>query len=216
MTKEFLPILTYVLIGITCVISFLTMQNQDLKNRYMFNAFAIAHHREWWRFFTHGVLHADFGHLLVNMLSFYFFGPLVEETFCALFGPVMGEVNYLLLYIGALLFSSLFSFFKEKDNRYYNALGASGAVSAVVYAAILMYPTSTLRIFFAIPMQAWIYGVLYLVYSSYMSKKQMDNVGHDAHFWGAAYGFLLPIVMKPVLFTMFLVKIKEWFALMVI
>ncbi len=206
--------ITYIIIGITCAVSLLTMQNQELKGRFMFNAYAIAHNREWWRFFTHGVLHADFMHLFVNMLSLFFFGPNVERAFCndLIFGPTMGKVNYVLLYIGALLFSSLITFFREKDNRYYNALGASGAVSAVVYAAILLFPTSTISIFFAIPMQAWIYGILYLVYSSYMSKKQMDNVGHDAHFWGAAYGFLLPLLMKPALFTWFLFELKEAFS----
>jgi membrane associated rhomboid family serine protease len=205
--------ITYIILAITIGVSLLTMERNDLKGKYMFNAYAIAHHREWWRFFTHGVLHANFPHLFVNMLSFYFFGPIVEKTFCneQLFGPTMGEVTYLLLYVGALLFSSLFTFFKERDNRYYNALGASGAVSAIVYAAILLYPTATLRVFFAIPMQAWIYGILFLVYSQYMSKKQLDNVGHDAHFWGAAYGFLLPILMKPILITAFIWKLKAAF-----
>lgn len=205
--------ITIIIIVITCGISLLTMQNHDIKNRFMFNAYAIAHHRQWWRFFTHGVLHADFMHLFVNMLSLYFFGPLVEKTFCMdqNFGPIQGEVNYLLLYIGALLFSSLFTFFKQRDNQYYNALGASGAVSAVVYTAILLYPTVKLYVFFAIPMQAWIYGGIYLVYSSYMSKKQIDNIGHDAHFWGAAYGFLLPILMKPAFMTLFIWQLKQTF-----
>ncbi|MDQ3109742.1 MAG: rhomboid family intramembrane serine protease [Bacteroidota bacterium] len=210
------PIITYIIIGLTCVISFLTMQNNEIKGRYMFNAYAIAHHREWWRFFTHGVLHADFMHLFVNMLSFYFLGPWVERLFIHYFGKTMGEVNYLLLYIGALLFSSLFTFFKQKDNRYYNALGASGAVSAVVFAYILMNPVQPLNLFLAIPIPGWIYGILYLVYSSYMSKKELDNIGHDAHFWGAAYGFVLTILMKPVFFSEFIFAIKEKLSILVI
>jgi membrane associated rhomboid family serine protease len=205
------PILTYLILAITCVISLLTMERNDLKGKFMFNAYAIAHNREWWRFFSHGVLHANFPHLFVNMLTLYFFGPLVERNFCSpeLFGETMGTVNYILLYVGALFFSSIFTFFKQRNNQYYNALGASGAVSAIVYTAILLFPTSKLYIFFAIPMQAWIYGILYLWYSSYMSKKEVDNVGHDAHFWGAAYGFVLPILMKPILIIAFLWELKN-------
>src|SRR6187551_1925338 len=132
-------IITYIIIGITCIISFLAMQNQDIKNRYMFNAYAIAHHKQWWRFFTHGLLHADFGHLIFNMLSLYIFGRYVEIVFTIIFGS-FGWVYYLVLYVSALFFSSLFSFFKHKDNSYYNALGASGTVSAIIFAKILLDP----------------------------------------------------------------------------
>lgn len=207
--------ITLIIIAITCGVSLLTMENPELKNKYMFNAYAIAHHREWWRFLSHGLLHANFMHLFFNMYAFYLFGTFVENTFKddLLFGKINGEMIYLLLYVGGLIVSSIYSYFKHKDDRYYNALGASGAVSAVIYSSILLNPLSKIYIMAILGMPAWIFGFLYLGISWYLARKNVGNIGHDAHFWGAVYGFILPIAFKPELFQDFVAMIKAFFML---
>jgi membrane associated rhomboid family serine protease len=201
--------ITLLIIAITVGVSLLAMQRNDIKSKYMFNAYAIAHHRQWWRFFSHGLLHGDYGHLIFNMLSLYLFGRDVEAAFTALFGSAFGWLYYLVLYVSALFFSSLFSFFKHKDNSYYNALGASGAVSAIIFARILLDPISGMGLMLIpVMIPGWIFGLLYLAYSWYKSRQGNDNIGHDAHFWGAIYGFLLLIAFKPFLWSHFILKIQ--------
>lgn len=204
--------LTFFLIIITVGISLWAMNNQSVLGRFMFNPYAIAHRKEWWRFITGGFLHADYAHLAFNMLSLYFFGRIVEHFFLDedLFGKGPGTAAYLGLYMGALVMSGVFTFFREKDNMYYNALGASGAVSAVVYASILLMPTSTIYIFM-IPVQAWLYGLIYLVASWYMARRNVGNIGHDAHFWGAVFGFVFPLLLKPDLWYNFTLQLKVYF-----
>ena len=115
-----------------------------------------------------------------------------------------GFLLYLILYAGALVASSLISYAKHKKNPGYMALGASGAVSAVLFSFILMYPQEELTLMFLIPIKAYILGGLYLLYSHYMSKQNMDNIGHDAHFYGAVFGFLFTLLLSPRLFGEFL------------
>lgn len=167
----------------------------------MFNAYAIKHRNEWWRWFTGGFLHADGMHLLFNMMTLYFFGPLVEEAFNqeGLFGHGKGSLMFFLMYASAIPLSSAYTYFKQRDNIYYNALGASGAVSAIVYTFILLAPLTKLSIFFAIPVTSWIYGVIYLIICWVLARRQIGNIGHDAHFFGSIYGFLFPIAFFPFL-----------------
>lgn len=204
---------TIAIVILTAAVSLINMQNNEFKDMYMFNAWAIKHRGQWYRFFTGGFLHADFMHLGFNMLALYSFGEIVERTFCqdGLFGPQLGSFMYALMYVTALPVSSLYSYFKHKDNIHYNALGASGAVSAVVYAAILFYPMSRLSVFF-IPMTSWIFGIVYLVASWAMARKNVGNIGHDAHFWGSVYGFLFPIAFFPFLVSLFIGQLSAWFA----
>jgi membrane associated rhomboid family serine protease len=203
--------LTLAIIVITCAVSLITMQNQEIKNRFMFNAYAINHNREWWRFLTHGLLHANFGHLFFNMFSLYFFGGGVEAYLNMNFGTVNGMMIYLLLYIGGLVMSSIFSYFKHKEDYYYNALGASGAVSAVIYTFILFNPLAKIYMFGLLGLPAWIFGIAYLAISYYLGRRGNDNIGHDAHFWGAVYGFLLPLCFKPDLWYNFIGQIHAFF-----
>jgi membrane associated rhomboid family serine protease len=203
--------ITLIIIGITSLVSLITMNDNNFKARFMFNAYAISKHREWWRFFSHGLLHANFMHLLFNMFSLYFFGRYVEQAFQVIFSPGLGIAFYLLLYTGALVASSVFTYFKQKDNMYYNALGASGAVAAVIFAYILLEPTGKIYIYASLPIPAYLYGPLYLLYSWYMSKRGGDNIGHDAHFWGAVYGFILPILFEPSLIRRFIWLLQTGF-----
>lgn len=202
---------TYFIIGITSLISVLCFSNRELFGRLLFNANAVFINRsQWYRLFTHGLVHADFPHLILNMFVLYSFGTLLEEyDFRALFGSQAPFV-FGLLYVTALPASTLYSYYKHKHNYAYNAVGASGAVSAIVFSSILISPLNTLLVM-VIPMKAFIFGALYLAYSWYMGKKAADNVGHDAHFWGAVYGIVFTAVLKPVLLMNFIYQIQSMF-----
>lgn len=191
---------TLAILIITCAVSLIYMQNYEFRSKYMFNAYAIRHRGEWQRFFTGALLHADFTHLAFNMLALYSFGAFVEEVFRdeVLFGARLGSLMYAIMYVTAIPISSMFSFFKHQNNPHYNALGASGAVSAIVYSAILFNPTGQVMFFF-IPIKSWIFGILYLVISWVLARRNVGNIGHDAHFFGSVYGFIFPIIFFPFL-----------------
>ncbi len=201
-----LPI-TYIIIGITLLVSIPAMNNADLKWKLMFNAYQIKHHWEWYRFFTHALIHADWAHLLFNLFSFYSFGLFVESAYAdeEFFGG-RGPLLYILLYVGGAAMSSVYSYEKNKDNIHYNALGASGAVSAVIFAFALINPMASISLFF-IPMKAWIFGFFFLGVSWYLGRRGGGNIGHDAHFWGAVYGVVFTLCLKPSLAQEFITKI---------
>ncbi len=201
--------ITYIIIAITVVFSLGAMENFSLKNKMMFNAYMIQHRKEWYRFFSNGLIHADFMHLAFNMFTLYMFGRGVELFYGseAIFGE-RGPLFFILLYVGGLAMSSLYSFEKNKNNPHYNALGASGAVSAVLFAFIALDPTAKLGLLFIpIPIPAYLFGVLFLGIEYYLGKRGQSNIGHDAHFWGAVYGIVFTFVLKPSLMADFISKI---------
>ena len=201
----------YLIILITAVISIVAFNDRDLFEKLKFSAFDIKHSRQGWRFFTHAFLHVDWIHLLVNMYVLYLFGEVVIAYFKMYFG-MKATIYFILLYIGGILFSTLSDFQKHKDNAFYSAVGASGAVSAVVFSSIILRPGMSLYFFFIpIPIPATIFGIIYLVYSAYMAKKSKDNIGHSAHFWGAIFGVAYTIVLKPAFFTRFIEQISDYF-----
>lgn len=195
--------ITYWLIGITVITSYCAFNNMTLMNQCLFYPVQIADRREYWRFISHGFVHADWQHLVFNMITLYFFGRFTEDAFQAIFG---NEWVYPVFYLAALLASSLPSYQKNKNNGYYRALGASGAVSAVLYATVVFEPWNSIYIYF-IKVPAIIYAIIYLVYSNYMARKEIDNIGHDAHFYGAIFGFLFPLVFKPTLISYFISRL---------
>ena len=143
--------------------------------------------------FTSGLLHADWMHLLFNMYALYLFGDIVVFR--------LGVIPFLVIYLGSLLAGSLYSLAYHKNEPYYSAIGASGAVSGIVYASILLYPEMELFLFFIpIPIKGYIFGVIYLLYSIYGMKKQLGNIGHSAHLGGAVGGFALTLVFYPKVF----------------
>ncbi len=201
--------ITYIIIAITVFISITVMGNSTLTNKMMFNAYMIHHRREWYRFFSGGLIHADFMHLTFNMFSLYMFGAGVEEAYHYLF-ETRGTLFFILLYVGGLAMSSLYSYEKQKHNVYYNALGASGAVSAVIFSFIILNPTAQLGfLFIPIPIPAYLFGFIFLGIEYYLGKRGQSNIGHDAHFWGAVYGALFTIVLKPSLVNDFILKITS-------
>jgi membrane associated rhomboid family serine protease len=190
---------TIIIIFITSAVSVIAFSNRELLGKLVFSPFDIKHFKNNYRFLSYALIHADWVHLLVNMMVLYSFGRVVETYYSLYFGN-KAILYYILLYIGGIALSTLPSFGKHKDDKSYTALGASGAVSAVVFASIIFDPLSKIYLFLIpIGIPAIIFGVLYLVYSWYMGKKNIDNVGHDAHFWGAIFGFVFTILLKPAL-----------------
>jgi membrane associated rhomboid family serine protease len=190
---------TLIIIAVTVIVSLLAFNNREIFRRLAFNAYDIKHFKNSYRFLSYALIHADWIHLLVNMMVLYSFGRVVEQYYEIIFG-VKGILYFILLYVGGTALSTLPSYGKHKDDYTYTAVGASGAVSAVVFASILFDPLSKIYIFLIpIGIPSIVFGILYLVYSAYMGKKNIDNVGHDAHFWGAVFGFVFTIILKPEL-----------------
>ncbi len=189
--------LNYIIIGITVIVSIVAFNNGELFYKLRFNAYQIKERKEYYRFFTYALLHAGWLHLLINMYILYSFGDIVEHMLMVHFS-YKGILYYGLLYAGGILFSTLYDFRKQKANPYYNAVGASGAVSAVVFSSILLYPSGSIFIFpIPFPLPSWVFGIAYLIYSAYMGKRGADNIGHNAHFWGAVFGIVFTIILIP-------------------
>jgi len=203
--------LNLAIIIITVIISIYALYNQEAFGRLKFNAYAIRHHGEGWRFFTYGLIHADWVHLFINMFVLYSFGKAVIDAYHFYF-DLKGYMFYLLLYVGGIVFSVLFDFGKHKDDMYYNAVGASGAVSAVLFASILLYPTGTVMLFpIPFPLPSVLFGAFYLIYSAVMARRAKDNIGHNAHFWGAVFGIVFTVALKPNLAISFYKQVMGLF-----
>lgn len=184
------------IIAATVIVSARAFQDRSLFYKLMFNAFQVVHRKEYFRLLSHGIVHGDWMHLLVNMFVLFSFGNNLVLYFEHYLG-INGNIGLIVFYILALPVSSIFSMIKEKDNSMYNAVGASGAVSAVVFACIFFDPWNLLYFFGVIPIPGILFGVGYLYYSYRMGKQNNDNIGHDAHFWGALFGFSFPIIIQP-------------------
>jgi len=202
--------MSYLIIGATAIVSLICFGRRELINRFSFNAYAILKRKEIYRFITHGFIHADMTHLLVNMFTFYFFGAYMESMFTNI---GFGRLEYIGLYFGGMIFSSVFDLIKHRENVYYQSIGASGAVSAVLFSSIIFNPWGIILLFAVIPVPGIIFGVLYIIYCRQMSKRSTDNVNHNAHLWGAVFGLVYPILLKPSLLYMFFSRIKNipWF-----
>ncbi len=192
------------LIALTAIISIVGFNRSVIFRRCQFNAYDVKHSGQWYRFFTYGFFHAGWVHLVVNMIVLWSFGTLVEKGFVYYF-RTQYVLYYLLLYFGALLLSILPAYGKHRNDVFYNAIGASGAVSAVVFASLLLEPDQEIFLFFIpIGIPGILFGLGYLAYEFFMSKRGKDHIGHDAHFWGAIFGILFTIASKPQIFISFL------------
>lgn len=188
--------ITLIIIIITGIVSFTAFTNDKVYNDLIFYPPAVTHDRQWYRFFSCGLIHADWMHLIFNMWALYMFGTMLEAYFIQLFVE-KGKVFYLLLYISSLFFCLLPTYAKHKDDSSYRSLGASGAVSAVIFGAILLNPTMNLSLIFipGLPFPGFLFGAVYLIASTYLAKRGRDNINHSAHIWGALYGIAFIIVM---------------------
>jgi membrane associated rhomboid family serine protease len=205
--------MTYILIAFTALVSIPAFHNQDLFLKLLFSPYQVYHRRQFYRLLTHGFLHANWTHLIVNMLVLFFFGPYVENYLKMILGPEMQpwyRLIYLLFYFAAIIVSSLVSLFKHKNNVWYNAVGASGAVSAILFFFIFFKPWELIYFYGIIPVPGIIMGLLYLMYSHFMSKREADNINHDAHITGALFGFIFPLLLDYKLIHYFISELLKF------
>ena len=178
--------LTVIIIILTSLISYQAFNNPQIQRQLIFHPYTMREvSGQWYRFLSHGLIHADWQHLLINMFVLWQFGSIIEDVFINVFGAMEGRVLYIFLYFSAIVVASVPTYFKHRHNPSYSALGASGATSGLVFGFILFDPW---KWFVFPPLPAIVLGVVYLFYSSYMEKRGTDNIGHNAHFWGAIYG----------------------------
>ena len=187
--------ITFLIIGITVLISIAAFSNYSLMDKFIFRP-AESGSGRWYRFFTYGVLHADYTHLIFNMFTLYFFGGDIERTFKTTFGEQAGVFFYLLLYVTALPISIFPTYLKQKSNTNYRGLGASGAVSAIIFAYILINPMNFMGILF-IPvwLPAFLFGTIFLLISVSLDKKQSKGINHSAHITGGLYGIVFMVTV---------------------
>ena len=208
--------ITVIIIIITAILSIGGFSNQKVIDDLIFHPPAISRRKQWYRFITCGFIHADVFHLVFNMYALYSFGRGIETLFGMYFGD-NASILYIAMYLSALVICLLPTYLKNTDNYYYRSLGASGAVSAVVFAVIAFWPTSEIGFVLipGLPFPAFIFGVLYLVITAYLDKRGGGNINHSAHLWGSIYGVVFAAVASYTLsdydlFGMFVLQVKDW------
>ena len=203
--------LTLLIIAANVLLSMIGFSNNHFLSKALMWPYKVKKDREWYRFISSGFVHADWMHLIFNMFTFYFFGRNMEIILQRAIPN--GALWFIFIYFAGLIVSDIPSYLKHKHNPQYKSLGASGAVSAVVFAAVVFDPWSQLRLYGFISMSALVFALLYIVYCVYMSKKNADNVNHDAHLWGALFGLmatlLLMLVLRPDIFPFMLEELKH-------
>jgi len=201
--------ITLVIIVITVGISLYTMQKPPVLNGLMMNPYLITTRGQYYRLISSGFIHRDHMHLIFNMFSFYFFGTQLEYIFQEIFGG-LGSVHFIALYMLGIAVSDIPTVLKNHKNEHYNSLGASGAVSAVVFACILFLPLRDICLYGVLCFPGVVLGFVYLAYSFYSSKKSKDGINHDAHLYGALFGVAYCLVFYPDSMRIFLQQMGEW------
>jgi membrane associated rhomboid family serine protease len=187
---------TLALVFITSMISISGFNHPDIIRKLSHYPARENANREYYRWITAGFVHADVFHLFINMFVLYFFGEFIETQFKEIHGETAGSIVFAAFYFLIIILANLPSYIKNKNDLYYHSIGASGATSGIVFSYILFRPLSMLELYFFIPIPAILFGVLYLWYSHWASNKRLDNIDHDAHFYGAVAGFLFTAFMK--------------------
>lgn len=196
--------ITFFILIANLIVSITAFQNREFFFKVDFQPYMIERKKQWYRFITHAFTHADGFHLIVNMYVFYTFGKTVEAQFEMLFGG-RWIAYFLLLYLGGILFSTIPGYARNRNNYNYHAVGASGAVSAVVFAYILINPMNKLGLIFipGLGIPAILFGLLYLVYEIYMDRNRKGPIAHSAHYFGAIFGLVYTAMLKPELILRF-------------
>ncbi|MBU6198411.1 MAG: rhomboid family intramembrane serine protease [Xanthomonadaceae bacterium] len=195
---------TLVIIAVTCIVSIMAFSNAELVRQLILWPPAISRDKQYYRLVSYGLIHADPMHLFFNMFTLYFFGRMMEQ----LYNAVLGPFGFVLFYAGALVASILPTYLRNRGNSRYHSLGASGAVSATLFAFILLQPWAKILVF-VVPMPAILFAVLYVVYEFWLERQGADNVNHNAHLWGAAYGVLFTIIMEPRVLILFFAQLTH-------
>lgn len=203
--------ITIGLIAANVIFSLIGFSNSTLVDKTIMWPYRVARENQYFRFITSGFLHADYMHLLFNMFTLFFFGKAIEYYFSE-YG-LGGNVAYLALYFLGLIVSDIPSYFKHKDDYQYRSLGASGAVSAIIFATIVFSPWSSIYLYGALRISAALYAVLFIVYCVYMGKQRGSHINHDAHLWGSLFGLAFTITLiaalRPDLFTEIIEQLKH-------
>jgi len=202
--------ISIVLIVISVVASLYAWNHQDKYYKWMMNPYAVVHKQQYFRLITSGFIHNGYVHLLFNMITLYFFGDVIEQILRYYYGG-SGIIYFLLLYFLGMVVADIPSIIKHRNNPNYNSLGASGAVSAVVFSSILFNPTAKICVFlpiFCLP--GFIFGILFLIYSYYQGRRMADNINHDAHLYGAVFGVLYSIILEPRVIVNFFDQILNY------
>jgi membrane associated rhomboid family serine protease len=199
-----MPTTLLIILAVTCIVSFMAFNNRRLIDDLILWPPAIERKKEYYRLVTYGLIHADGMHLLFNMMTLYFFG----RQMAPFFNEVLGAFGFGLFYLGGLIISILPTYLKNRRNSNYHSLGASGAVSAVLFGFVILSPWTKIWVFF-VPMPAIIYAVLYVGYSIYMDRRGQDNINHSAHLWGAAYGVVFTLLTNPAVLPHFLGALSQ-------
>ena len=191
---------------VTIASSFYAWHHDHIYKKWILNPYQVKHYHQYWRFFTSGFVHINYLHLFFNMFALFFFGQNVAYYF----GP-QGDLLMLALYLLGIIVSDIPTFIKYQDVPNYNSLGASGGVAAVVFSSIMFDPLNLIMIFpipFGIP--GFILGALYLIYSYYQGKRMADNINHDAHLFGALFGLIFTVVLRPTVVLNFIGEVTSW------
>ncbi|MEM0961460.1 MAG: rhomboid family intramembrane serine protease [Bacteroidota bacterium] len=190
------PVTLFFLVMNVAIGAYTLLVNPALIDQWAFRPFRVIRDREWSRWLTAGFVHVGFAHLLFNMVTLFYFGPYVETA--------LGSVRFLVIYIGSELAANALTYWRHKDNIQYSAVGASGAISGILFSFCLFEPFAMLGIMFIIPMPAIVFAVLYVVLSIYASHRQMGRVAHEAHLGGALGGLALTVLLYPAAVSIFL------------
>lgn len=193
--------------GVTALVSMAAWQRDSWMAAMMMSPSRIARHGEYWRFLSSGFIHADFTHLFFNLFSFYFFGSQLEYIFSVIF-PGYGPWVFLVFYLLGIIVADLPTFFKQKHNHYFNSLGASGAVSATIFAGIMFFPTEKIYLFGIVGIPGIIYAGLFTWYSIEMERRGRDFVNHSAHLYGGLFGVVFVTLTYPQVWISFVQQIK--------
>lgn len=206
--------ITLIIIIVTVVVSLVANNKPEIYSKLLFNPYQVFHRKEWYRIFSHAFVHdrSNIFHLGFNMYVLYSFGGTVERILINHLGGI-GILYYLLIYFGGMIAATVPSLIKHRDNYNYNSVGASGAVSAVLFATIAFVPFDggIGIVFIPISIPPLVFGVLYLIYEKYMEKRGGTNIAHDAHIWGAIFGFLFTLIFVPDAFMNFLAQVISVF-----
>ncbi|MBC8046504.1 MAG: rhomboid family intramembrane serine protease [Fimbriimonadaceae bacterium] len=201
---------TLIIIILTVITSMMAFNNPIFKGGALFIPYGIARRKEYHRFITSGFIHADWMHLIFNMYVLYIFGETLEKHYLPAYFDMKARIVFIIIYIVGMVVSDIPTYFKYRHSPGYASLGASGAVSAIVFATILLNPMAKMGLLFIpVMLPGFIFGGLYLIYSVYMSRKGGDNINHDAHFYGALVGLTLPGLFDPIIFKNFFNQIMN-------